>query len=118
MNRQLAARAEAAVWITRLHAPDRTSEMEAGFHQWLNECAQNRLEFEELTDIWAAVGTLPKGAGPRLEHWEHSAESQELQNLRSQLHDPPDRVAGTRRSRARNGLRIAAAVACVLAVIV
>ena len=80
MNRQLAARAEAAVWITRLHAPDRNSEMEAGFHQWLNESAQNRLEFEELTDIWAAAGV-------------------------------------TRRSRARNGLRFAAAAACVLAVI-
>jgi transmembrane sensor len=85
MNEQLAARAEAAAWITRLHGPNRSAEMEAGFHRWLSENAENRAEFEALTDIWAAVGTLPKGGTPRLESWEHSAESRELQQLRSRL---------------------------------
>ena len=84
MSRQLTARAEAAAWITRLHGPNRTPEMEAGFRQWLSESAENRIEFEGLTDIWTAVGTVPAGAAPRLERWEQSAESRELQELRSE----------------------------------
>lgn len=91
MNEQLAARAEAAAWITRLHGPNRTAEMEAGFHRWLSENAENRAEFEALTDIWGAVGTLPASSTPRLERWEHSAESIELQQLRSRLRDAPSR---------------------------
>jgi len=91
VNKQLAARAEAAAWITRLHGPNRTAEMEAGFQRWLSESAENRAEFEALTDIWAAVGTLNTGGTPRLEHWEHSAESRELQQLRSRLRDVPSR---------------------------
>jgi len=99
MNEQLAARAEAAAWITRLHGPNRTAEMEAGFHKWLRESVENRTEFEALTDIWAAVGTLPTGATPRLERWEHSAESHELQQLRSRQRDvqgPWMRIRGWR----------------------
>jgi len=84
VSRQLTARAEAAAWITRLHGPNRTPEMEAGFRQWLSESAENRIEFEGLTDIWTAVGTVPAGAAPRLERWEQSAESRELQELRSE----------------------------------
>jgi len=84
VSRELTARAEAAAWITRLHGPNRTPEMEAGFRQWLSESAENRIEFEGLTDIWTAVGTLQAGGAPRLERWEHSAESQELQELRSE----------------------------------
>jgi transmembrane sensor len=91
LNKQLAARAEAAAWITRLHGANRTPEMEAGFRKWLRESAENRAEFEGLTDIWAAVGTLPLGGIPRLERWEHSAESLELQQLRRHLRDVPSR---------------------------
>jgi len=91
LNKQLAARAEAAAWITRLHGPNRTPEMEAGFQSWLTESVENRIEFEGLTDIWAAVGTLPSGSKPRLERWEHSAESRELQELRGRLGDVPRR---------------------------
>jgi transmembrane sensor len=83
MNGPLAARAEAAAWITRLHGPHRSAEMEAGFRQWLDERAENRIEFEALTDIWTAVGSLPTSSAPRLERWEHSAESRELQELRN-----------------------------------
>jgi len=119
LSKQLAARAEAAAWITRLHGPNRTPEMEAGFHKWLSESAENRAEFEGLTDIWAAVGTLPAGGTPRLERWEHSAESRELQELRSRLRDVPNRWGRRRRGRA-SGLRAAlltAACVVVLAVI-
>lgn len=88
MNRQLAARAEAAAWITRLHGPHRSAEMEAGFRQWLEERAENRIEFEALTDIWTTVGSLPANSSPRLKRWEHSAESQELQQLRDPQRKP------------------------------
>jgi len=91
LNKELAARAEAAAWITRLHGPNRTPEMEAGFRKWLSESAENRAEFEGLTDIWAAVSTLPVGGIPRLERWEHSAESLELQQLRRRLQAVPSR---------------------------
>jgi len=70
VNRQLAARAEAAAWITRLHGPDRTTEMEAGFQRWLNESSENRIEFEALTDLWMSAGAVPAGRVPRLERWE------------------------------------------------
>jgi transmembrane sensor len=118
VNEQLAARAEAAAWITRLHGPNRTPEMEAGFHRWLNESAENRAEFEGLTDIWAAVGTLRVGGTPRLERWEHSAESRELQRLRSPLRDAPGRWRRSDGSRA-TGLRAALlAAVCVMALAV
>jgi len=107
MSKQLAARAEAAAWITRLHGPNRTAEMEAGFHRWLSESAENRIEFEGLTDIWVAVGSLPASGTPRLERWEHSAESRELQELRSRLRDVPGRW---RRSRGWRATRWGAAL--------
>lgn len=84
MNRQLAARAEAAAWITRLHGPNRTTEMEAGLQRWLSESEENRVEFEGLTDIWMAASALPAGRVPRLERWEHSAASREIQELLSE----------------------------------
>src|SRR5689334_5602715 len=100
MNRKLAARAEAAAWITRLHGPNRTHEMEAGFRQWLSESEENRSEFEGLTDIWAAVGAAPATGAPRLERWEHSAESREIQELlteRSEMASRANRASPERR---------------------
>lgn len=116
MNRQLAARAEAAAWITRLHGPNRTADVEAGFRRWLNESEENRIEFEGLTDIWSAVGTLPATGVPRLERWEHSAESRQLQDLlseQSELSSQRHRPSPERR-RTRLGLALAAAVLPVL----
>src|SRR5579871_7076298 len=115
MNELLAARAEAAAWITRLHGPNRSVEMEAGFHQWLSESAANRAEFEALTDLWDAVGTLPVGGTPRLERWEHSAESRELQQLRSRLRDAPAaRRGGVWRAGAWGGALLTVALLAVL----
>jgi transmembrane sensor len=113
MNKLLTARAEAAAWITRLHGPTRTPEMDAGFRKWLSESADNRAELEPLTDIWAAVGSLPAGRTPRLERWEHSAESRELQQLRSRLRDVPSR-SGRRGFRAIGLVTTLLAGACVL----
>jgi transmembrane sensor len=101
MNRQLAARAEAAAWITRLHGPNRTTEMEEGFRRWLSESEENRIEFEGLTDIWTAVGALPAGRAPRLERWECSVSVQE-------------RRTGRDRRKSRLRLALAAAVLPVI----
>ncbi len=71
------------MWITRLHGPARSAEMEAGFRRWLAERPENAREFEGLTEVWDLTsGALPRGI-PRLERWEHSQESQELQALRA-----------------------------------
>lgn len=118
MNKQLAARAEAAAWITRLHGPNRTADMEAGFRRWLAEAEENRVEFEELTDIWAAVGSLPKGSTPRLERWEHSAESQELQQLRGWMQQLPNRGRTINHGWRYLGSRAVAALIVLSAVLV
>jgi transmembrane sensor len=47
--------AEAAVWIARLHGPDRSPRMEREFHEWQARSATNRLAFERCTDVWEAV---------------------------------------------------------------
>ncbi len=79
------ARAEASAWITQLHGPNRTPEMEAGFQRWLRERPENAREFEGLTEVWDLVagGSAARGV-PRLERWERSAEAQELRVLREQ----------------------------------
>ncbi len=80
----LAARAEASVWITRLHGPNRTPEMEAGFRRWLAERPENAAEMEGLTEIWDLAGNGQAARGvARLDRWEHSAEARELVELRA-----------------------------------
>lgn len=81
------ARAEAAAWISRLHGPNRSAEMEQGFQRWLKERPENAREFEGLTEVWdLAAGSAPARGVPRLERWERSAEAQELQALREKEH--------------------------------
>lgn len=105
MNEQLAARAEAAAWITRLHGPHRSADMEAGFRQWLEEREENRIEFEALTDIWTSVGSLPDSSAPGLERFEEWTDSQPL---------PASHVRGHR----LRAWRFAAAAAMVAIVLV
>ena len=84
---ELIARAEAAAWITRLHGPNRTPEMERGFQRWLKERRENAQEFEGLTEVWDLVaGGAPTRGVPRIERWEHSAEARELEALRNKEH--------------------------------
>lgn len=59
------ARAEAAVWIVRLHGPHRCPEMEAGFRAWLTGAAENAEQFELVTEVWDA-GTTPVPGIPRI----------------------------------------------------
>jgi transmembrane sensor len=47
--------AEAAVWIARLHGPDRSSVMERECLAWQARSAAHRLAFERCTDVWEAV---------------------------------------------------------------
>lgn len=54
-------RAEAAVWLARLHGPDRTPELEEGWRRWLNEHPLHAAEFELATDVWDESGG--RGAG-------------------------------------------------------
>lgn len=47
--------AEAAVWIARLHGPDRSARMERECLDWQALSAAHRLAFERCTDVWEAV---------------------------------------------------------------
>ena len=53
-----ATRAEAAVWVARLHGPNRTPEVEAGFRQWLSEDPERAAAFELLTETWEKSARL------------------------------------------------------------
>jgi transmembrane sensor len=53
-----AVRAEAAVWLARLHSDQRTEEMEQSFRTWLAGNAQRAAAFERMTNTWEATGGL------------------------------------------------------------
>ncbi|MFT7772136.1 FecR family protein [Roseateles sp.] len=52
--------AEAAVWVTRLHGPDRSRAMELECLAWQARSAVHRLAFERCTDAWLEVGGLTR----------------------------------------------------------
>jgi transmembrane sensor len=45
-------RAEAALWVTRLHGPDRDSRLETSCRRWLKANPQHARAFELATDAW------------------------------------------------------------------
>jgi transmembrane sensor len=47
--------AEAAVWVTRLHGPSRTRQMELECLAWQARSAAHREAFERCTDVWQDV---------------------------------------------------------------
>jgi transmembrane sensor len=51
-------RAEAAVWLARLHSDERSEEMERNFRAWLAGNAQRAAAFERMTNTWEATGAL------------------------------------------------------------
>lgn len=53
-----AVRAEAAVWLARLHSDQRTEEMERCFRSWLAHDAKHALAFERMTNTWEATGGI------------------------------------------------------------
>ncbi len=62
-------RHEAAVWIARLHAPDRTAEVEDGLRRWLGESQVHRHAFELANELWDTAGRIPDQAVPRVMRW-------------------------------------------------
>jgi transmembrane sensor len=52
--------AEAAVWVSRLHGPDRSRVMERECLAWQAQSAAHRLAFERCTDTWQEVGGLTR----------------------------------------------------------
>jgi len=61
-----AARAEAAAWVVRLHGPERSPELEAGFRQWLAADPEHARQFERVTDVWDAGARVSISGVPRV----------------------------------------------------
>jgi len=53
-----AIRAQAAVWVTKLHSDDRSPQMEREFRKWQAQSPEHREAFEKTTDAWMAVGNI------------------------------------------------------------
>ena len=54
-----AIRAQAAVWVTDLHGPERSPELEAALRRWLAEDPRHGKAFELATEAWQSSGSLP-----------------------------------------------------------
>jgi transmembrane sensor len=54
-----AIHAQAAVWITDLHGPERSPALEAGLRRWLAEDPRHAQAFELATEAWQRSGNLP-----------------------------------------------------------
>jgi ferric-dicitrate binding protein FerR (iron transport regulator) len=65
-----AARAEAAAWVARLHGPNRTPEVEAGFRRWMGEDPERAVAVELLTDTWEKTARLRRGPLEEVKSWE------------------------------------------------
>jgi transmembrane sensor len=59
LTEQRAIRAQAAVWVTDLHGPERTPALEAGLRRWLAEDPRHAQAFELATEAWQKSGNLP-----------------------------------------------------------
>lgn len=55
--------AEAAMWVSRLHGPSRSPEMEQQFRKWQERSAAHRLAFERCTETWMEVPNAARAAG-------------------------------------------------------
>jgi transmembrane sensor len=65
-----AARAQAAVWLTRLHGPNRTREVEAGLRRWMAEDPERAVAFELVTDTWEKSARLRRNPAERATSWD------------------------------------------------
>lgn len=71
-------RREAAVWIARIHSPDRTPLIEAGLRRWLKESPAHRRAFELANELWDTASRIPDGALPRMMRWKRVAQTSRL----------------------------------------
>ncbi|HUO01919.1 MAG TPA: FecR/PupR family sigma factor regulator [Rhizomicrobium sp.] len=63
MRRRLAssiAASEAAEWLARLRADDRSPADEAAFRAWLDADPGNAVAFDAVNAIWESVGALSR----------------------------------------------------------
>ena len=67
------ARAEASVWIVKLHGEDRSAELEAGLREWLSADPENARQFEYMSDVWELGGTVTADRLPRMRSWHSTA---------------------------------------------
>lgn len=67
-DRRQRARAEASVWIVRLHGAHRSPELEAGFRRWLAVNPDNAAEFERVTAVWESAPHASIAGLPRVVH--------------------------------------------------
>jgi transmembrane sensor len=51
---------EAAAWLARLHASDRSVSDETAFHAWLASDPAHEATFEYVTNIWEQLGSVPR----------------------------------------------------------
>jgi len=63
VTREIAA--EAAVWIARLHGPDRSHRMERECRAWQARSAAHRLAFERGTDLWMEAAGVNRASVAR-----------------------------------------------------
>jgi transmembrane sensor len=64
-----AIRAQAAVWVTDLHGPERSAALEAGLRRWLAEDPRHAQAFELATEAWQRTGNLQAPLSKRTERW-------------------------------------------------
>jgi transmembrane sensor len=55
-------RAQAALWVTDLHGPNRDSRLEASVRRWIAEDPRHAAAFELATEAWQRSGNLPASA--------------------------------------------------------
>jgi transmembrane sensor len=63
---------EAAVWIARLRAPERTANVEQGLRRWLAERPSHAAAFEIVSGAWELSGAVKRRPFPRLTPWERA----------------------------------------------
>ncbi len=51
-------RAQAAVWVARLHDEQRAPDLEAELHAWLAQSGEHRRAFDRLTQAWERAGQI------------------------------------------------------------
>jgi transmembrane sensor len=59
-------RAEAAVWLSRLHSDARTEQTEKAFRRWLAASAAHRAAFEQMSGVWECTENLARLPSPEV----------------------------------------------------
>ncbi|MES2253707.1 MAG: FecR domain-containing protein [Pseudomonadota bacterium] len=65
-RKSLLTKANAAIWMARLRADDRTAEDEAGFREWLAADPAHGAAFEAMNGVWEVAGPAPRDLRGRL----------------------------------------------------